>query len=119
MNGGCIAPGTGSGPTGGGTNPSPPGSNSGGGEGVTLVNPLKANNLEDLLALVVQAAVRLGAIVLILMLIFTGFKFVVAQGKPEEINTAKKMLLWVIIGGLVLLGAEGLSRVIQSTANTL
>lgn len=87
--------------------------------GQTLVNPLKADNLEELLQLVLTAAIRIGTIVLILMLVWVGFLFVRARGKEEEIRTARQALFWTVIGGLILLGARGISEVIQATANTL
>jgi hypothetical protein len=89
------------------------------GSGVTLMNPLKVDSLEELLAIVLRAIVRLGTIVLTLMLIWVGFMFIKARGNPTELTVAKKALLWTIIGGLILLGAEAIGRVIQATANTL
>ncbi|MHB8860306.1 MAG: hypothetical protein ACYC48_01035 [Minisyncoccota bacterium] len=86
----------------------------------TLLNPLKAGTslssfLSDILAFVIQ----IGTIVIILMLVFVGYKFVVAQGKPGEIEAAKKMLLWTVIGALVLLGAQAISSAIQATVSAL
>ncbi|HEX8591368.1 MAG TPA: hypothetical protein VF696_01280 [Candidatus Paceibacterota bacterium] len=95
------------------------GGGSGGTTGQVLINPLKVDSLEGLLDLVVEAAIDLGTIVLVLALIWTGFKFITAQGNPTEITNARKMLMWVLLGGLLLLGAKGLSEVIKSTATTL
>ncbi|HEY4489493.1 MAG TPA: pilin [Candidatus Paceibacterota bacterium] len=87
--------------------------------GETLVNPLKADSLEDLLSLVLKAAVRIGTIILILMFVWVGFLFVAARGSEEKLRTARTAFFWTVIGGLILLGAEGIARVIQSTADTL
>lgn len=87
--------------------------------GVTLMNPLKVDSLEELLALVLSAIVRIGTIILTLMLIWVGFLFIKARGNPTEISAARKALLWTIIGGLILLGAEAIGQVIKATANTL
>ena len=84
-----------------------------------LVNPLKVNSLEGLLGLIVAAAVRIGTIILVLALVWVGFLFVAARGREEQLRTARSAFFWTVIGGLVLLGAQGLSAVIQSTANTL
>ena len=94
----------------------PGGSNN---SGVTLINPLKVDDLEGLLSLVVKAAVRIGTIVLILMLIWVGVLFVSARGNEEKLRTARAAFFWTIIGGLILLGAEALSEVIKSTATSL
>lgn len=71
------------------------------------------------MAKILQAVVTLGGILLTLMLVFVGFKFVVAQGNPEELKSARTMLLWTVIGGLILLGAEAISQVIQNTVHAL
>lgn len=85
----------------------------------TLVNPLKVNSLEGLLGLIIDAAVQLGTIVLILALVYVGFLFVAARGSEEKIRDARRYFFWIVIGGLLVLGAKGLSEVIKSTANTL
>jgi hypothetical protein len=51
--------------------------------------------------------------------VYVGFQFVAAQGNEEKLRTARNALIWTIIGGAVLLGAEVIMRVIQATANSL
>src|SRR3989344_277553 len=60
-----------------------------------------------------------GTIILILMFVWVGFLFVAARGSEEKLRTARTAFFWTVIGGLILLGAEGIARVIQSTADTL
>lgn len=86
-----------------------------------LINPLPHNirRIDQLAALILDALVYLGTIVLILMLVWTGFMFVRAQGAEEKIKEAKSSLLWTVVGGLVLLGATALSLIIQSTIESL
>jgi len=85
-----------------------------------LINPLKgACSLPDFLNLILQAVVQLGTIALIVMLVYVGFLFVIAQGKEEDLKNAKSALMWTVIGGLILLGAQAISLVIQSTVGTL
>jgi len=87
--------------------------------GITLQNPLKVDSLTDLLKLVLDAVVKLGTIALTLAIIWVGFMFVMARGNEEKIRTARSALVWTIIGGLILLGAQAIGLVIQSTVNTL
>jgi hypothetical protein len=87
--------------------------------GETLVNPLKVNSLEGLLNLLLDAVIRIGSIVLVLMLIWVGFMFVTSRGNEEKIRTARNAFMWTIIGGLILLGAKGIQSVISATVNTL
>ncbi|HEV7121224.1 MAG TPA: pilin [Candidatus Paceibacterota bacterium] len=98
------------------TNPASGGNTS----GTLLVNPLKGiTSLPDLLKAVLGAIMEIGTIVLILALVWVGFSFVRAQGNPEELKKARSALVWTIIGGAILLGAQALSDVIQSTVNNL
>ena len=95
----------------------PPGE---GNPAVTLINPLKSGtSLESFLTSILAFVIRIGSIAIILMLVFVGYKFVVAQGNPGEIEAAKKMLLWTIIGALILLGAQAIALAIKSTVTAL
>ncbi len=97
------------------TNNASGGSNS----GVALINPLKVDTVPEFLALILAAVVNLGTIILVLMLVYVGFLFVVAQGNEEKLQNAKSALLWTVVGGLVLLGAQAISLVIQATVGSL
>ena len=86
----------------------------------TILNPLNnICNLTDLLNAILQGVVELGSVALVFMLVWVGFLFVAAQGNAEKIQSARSALMWTVIGGLVLLGAEAISQVIQATVATL
>jgi type IV secretory pathway VirB2 component (pilin) len=61
----------------------------------------------------------IAAVAVVIFIIWAGFTFLQAQGKPAEIDKAKQRLLWSLIGAGVLLGAAGISAVVQSTINSL
>jgi heme A synthase len=85
--------------------------------GITLKNPLsKVNNLEDLLALFIEAIVKLGSVVVVFMIIYSGFLFVKAQGNENELTKAKNTFLWTVIGAVILLGARAIAAMVQGTA---
>jgi len=42
------------------------------------------------------------------MIIVAGFYFITATGDPAKIDTAKKIILWTLIGLLVVISAKGL-----------
>jgi hypothetical protein len=89
-------------------------------QGQVLANPLQSiNSLDDLLKAILAAIVKLGAILLTVALVWVGFLFVKAQGNPGEIKTARSALIYTLIGGLILLGAQAISLVIQSTVSAL
>lgn len=84
-----------------------------------LKNVLNASTIDQLVVLILDAMVYLGTILLLLMLVWTGFLFIRAQGNTEQINQAKNSLFWTVVGGLVLLGASALSLVLQATIESL
>lgn len=97
----------------------PSGGGAGSGGSTRLTNPLQVDSIEGLLAIIINAAVYLGTIVLILALVYVGFLFVTSRGNEEKIRDARRYFFWIVIGGLLVLGARGLSEVIKSTATTL
>jgi hypothetical protein len=101
------------------SSPSTPGNQNDVSGGGKLFNPLKATSLEGLLVDILAFIARLGFIVVVVMIIWVGFMFVKAQGNPSEIETAKKALLWTIVGGLILIGAQAIAMLVQATAASL
>lgn len=84
-----------------------------------LRNPLKVNSLQGLMTAILGFVVKIGTVVVVLMLVYTGFKFVVSQGRPEEIQKVRMMLLWTIIGALIILGAQAISLGIAATVTSI
>ena len=85
-----------------------------------LTNPL--NNIDSLpkfMEVILGAVVQIGTIILTLAIVYVGFLFVQAQGNEEKIKAARSSLMWTVIGGLVLLGASTIGKVIESTVGAL
>jgi hypothetical protein len=91
----------------------------GGKDALKFSNPIKAVSIEALIADLLQFVTKLGAAVVVMMVIYSGFLFVKAQGDPAELEKAKKTFLWTVIGGVILLGAAALAEVIKNTARDL
>lgn len=86
---------------------------------IAFNNPIEANEISELITLLLRSVSRVGAAVVVMAVIYSGFLFVKAQGDPGELEKAKKTLLWSVIGGVILLGAEALAAVISQTATGL
>ncbi|KND49464.1 MAG: hypothetical protein AB203_00040 [Parcubacteria bacterium C7867-008] len=84
-----------------------------------LVNPVPFDSLPELLTAVLGGLLDIGVIVLTLAFVFIGFSFVRAQGNPEALKKAKNALLWTVIGGAILLGAQLIAEVIKSTVDAI
>lgn len=88
--------------------------------GTQLLNPLQGGtSLESFLNMILSFVIRIGAIVVVVMLVYVGYLFVVAQGSDSKLTEARKALLWTIIGALILLGAQAIAIGLQSTVNAL
>lgn len=84
-----------------------------------LTNWLSVNTIPAFLSALFQDIAEIGAVVLAIMLVYSGFLFVTAQGNETKLAEAKKSFTWVIIGGAVILGAWVLSEAIQTTINNI
>ena len=84
-----------------------------------LVNVLQVDRIDQLAVVILEALVYIGSLILIVMLVWTGFLFIRAQGNVEQIKAARSALFWTVIGGLVLLGASALSLTLQATVQSL
>lgn len=120
------------GQTGGGNTNTGTGGSVGGGNGNTgapnpniikpiITNPLKAgigNDIPSIIAAVMKGIVMpLASVLVVLAILYSGFKFVIAQGNPTEIQKARDGLVWVLVGSAILLGAYGISEVLKTTVN--
>ena len=96
------------------------------GTNVTLINPLNSgscapneNCLLNFLNKILEFVIRIGMVVVILMLVYVGYLFVVAQGSDTKITEARKALLWTIVGALILLGSQAIAIAIRETVQAL
>jgi hypothetical protein len=110
--------GSGSGATVDGTKPTSPSNSS---INFAVKNPLgtSSTDLPGFIANVLSAIVDLLFPVVVIMLLYSGFLFVVASGNTEKLGEAKKTLMYTLIGAAIVLGASGLAHVIQNTISAL
>jgi len=80
-----------------------------------LQNPIESKNVQEILYLAVDLAVFIGTIIAVLMFIWIGFKFVLAQGDPAGLQKAKKWFLYAVIGTAVLISSKVIVEVVKNT----
>ena len=85
--------------------------------GTTLQNPLTSSSIDQLLASVLSAFVKLSAPVIVIAIIYSGFLLVTARGDTAKIKQGKSALLWTVVGAAVIIGAQLLATAIQNTIN--
>ncbi len=86
---------------------------------VPIPNPVRVTSFGALVALVISTAVTILMPFVVLAFIYSGFLFVKAQGKAEEIATAKSAIWWSIIGAFILLGASAFANIIGDTVENI
>jgi len=84
------------------------------GGGITIQNPLNVDNFPDLLDALINFIFWVGITLAPIMLIVAGLIFVTSSGSPERVTTARRFMIWTLIGLAVLLLAKGLVAVITS-----
>lgn len=88
------------------------------GEGVApfieLRNPVDMS-IEGIFRAILDIIMVFAIPIIVFFIIWAGFLYVTATGNPEQIQKAHKALLYAIIGGLIVLGANILLEVITNT----
>jgi len=82
---------------------------------VTIDNPIGADTINELIKTILEGVIKIGIPIIALAIIYCGFLFVKALGKPEELKKAKDALLYTVIGSAILLGAWTIAQLISDT----
>lgn len=88
-----------------------------------ITNPLRKEVGSDIPSIVTaimkNIVMPLASVLVVLAVLYAGFKFVIAQGNSKELEEARNGFLWVLIGSAVLLGAYGITEVLKETVNQI
>ncbi len=87
---------------------------------IKLVNPLgSTKTLPQLVDGILRIVLTIGIPIVALAIIYSGFKLIMAQGKPKELEDARRALLYTIIGAGILLGAYVIAEAVVGTVNAI
>jgi amino acid transporter len=87
-------------------------------QSLKLDNPLAFNitSITDFLRVILENIVMpIAAVVVVVLIIYTGFLFVIARGNEKKLEEAKQSLKNVIIGTVILFGSVAISYAIGNT----
>lgn len=84
-----------------------------------LQNPLNFETICGFMKGVFSAIITIGIPVAVLFIVWAGFRFVWARGRPDALQEAKRNALYVLLGIAVFLGAWFLSQIIAATIHAL
>ncbi len=88
---------------------------------IYIENPTKAGNdlMSVLTKLLSDVVMPVAAVLVVMYIIYAGFTFLTAQGKPAEIEKAKSRIFWALIGAGILLGASAIALLVKNTVEAL
>lgn len=89
------------------------GTNSGG--SATLANPLKVDSIGSLVSSFADIIAYVLVLFAVLVLIYTGLQFILAQGNPGKLSELRTRLLAVVIGIAIVIGARVIVWVVINT----
>lgn len=85
-----------------------------------IVNPLGGvGDLPSFIEMIINFVLIVGVPIVALAIIYSGFLFVTAGGNSEKLTTAKKTLLYTIIGAALLLGSFVIAKAIKGTVDEI
>lgn len=87
-----------------------------------LCNPLRGEmGLWDLVEFLVRDILVeiIAPIVITLMLLWSGFLFITAQGNEGKLETARRNFFYVVLGAIILLGAYLILEVVLNTVGEI
>lgn len=82
-------------------------------------NPLGKIEMQVFLEMILKAVILILFPIIVLMVVYTGFLFVSAQGDPTKLATAKRMFVWTVVGAIIVLGAQMLSFAVRATVDDI
>ena len=88
-----------------------------GGGGVSLRNPLGNKGLMEFLQDILDVIMVFAVPLIVFMIIYAGFLFVMDRGSDKNLAQAKRALLYAVIGGVIILGAQAILAVVQGTVD--
>jgi len=90
------------------------------GGGVQIQNPLgRIDSFPKLAKVLFDGLLPFGVSIGVLFIVWSGFKFVSAQGNPEKLKEARMTFIYTIIGIGIFLAAWSIAEVVQNTINSL
>lgn len=84
-----------------------------------LQNPLAVDSIVGLFEVLIDIVMVFAVPIIVLFIVLAGFNYVTARGDTSKIQTAHKALLYALIGGLLIIGAQILIAVVGGTVSDI
>jgi hypothetical protein len=85
---------------------------------VQLVNPVKVGSIQELLQTILEIVIIIATPIVVLFIIYAGFKYVTARGNAAQVQEATQALTYAVIGGVLIIGAVAIAEIIKNLVNS-
>ena len=80
---------------------------------VYIENPLRADSFEAIIDNIIDFIFTIAIVAAPLMIVWAAFLFVTSGGNAEQVNQAKRIIIYTLIGLAIILLARGLIAMIK------
>ncbi len=81
--------------------------------GVTIESPIKHKDFSELVAAIIEFVRNIALVAAPIVFIVAGLMYYLAAGNPDQLKKATDLIKWAAIGLVIILIAEGISKVIR------
>lgn len=83
-------------------------------QGLTCIcNPLTYTTFQEIIEGIVNYLFTIASIIAPAMIVVGAILFMTAGGSPERVKTAKRVILWTVVGFLIILFSKGLINLVN------
>ena len=86
---------------------------------VTIESPLRAQSIQALFIDLINVVLVFATPIIVFFIIYAGFLYVTARGDTGQVGKATNALLYAVIGGVLILGAFVILRIIEGTVRSI
>jgi Type IV secretion system pilin len=86
---------------------------------IGIKNPIGIESIGDLVGAVIRVVRTVALPFVVLAIMYTGFLYIAARGRPEKITTANKAFWWTLVGTLIVLSSELISALLSNTIKSM
>jgi len=88
-------------------------------EAASLKSPLADTSIAGFIQSVLKAVVAIALPVVSFFIVYSGFRFILAQGNDDKLTKAKANFTWLIVGTLLILGAWAIAVLLTGTVQDI
>ncbi len=78
-------------------------------DGSALTNPLASNTISEVLDNIIDFLLRLAVPIAVIMTVYVAYLFITAGDNAEKVKSARKTLLWIVVGVMILIISKGVA----------